>query len=179
MKKRIMVIAAALALLTLSAASTAEATGLHSVSGSGVLVRHDDGYLIAGTLRDADSNVIGTIHGTLVEQTTGFTSCLFLGFASEACGSIPGIPPYACNLLSGAVTLNLRGTQYDAYVDTDFFARIASSLCEVYANDATTLRMALFMWSESHTLPPEFPDLFELFPASAQQISPNVWKWSS
>ena len=73
MKKRIViVIAAALALLTLTAAPAATA-GDFSVSGSGVLVRQGDGDLITGTLRGGD--VIGKVHGTLVELTTGFNTC--------------------------------------------------------------------------------------------------------
>ena len=73
MKKRIiMIIVAAFALLAITGSASAALPTWDS--GRGVLVRHDDGYIITGTLRDADSQVVGTIHGTLVELTTGFNS---------------------------------------------------------------------------------------------------------
>ena len=177
MKKRIMVIAAALALLTLSAASTADATVLFDVSGSGVLVRQDNGYLIAGTLRDADSNVVGTIHGTLTELTTGFNSCPFVGTFSEVC--FPGPPGgWTCNLLGGDVTLNFRGTIYDALVNDDAIGHAASGLC-LNADRTSYDRLVLFMSSTSHVTPGDFPDFFTLVAATVQLIGPNVLKWSS
>ena len=75
MKKRITIIAATVALLTLTAASSAAAGSVFGISGSGVLVRHDDGYIITGGVRDVTSNAAGAIHGTLVEETTGFNTC--------------------------------------------------------------------------------------------------------
>ena len=54
MKKRITIIAATVALLTLTAASSAAAGSVFGISGSGVLVRHDDGYIITGRVRDVD-----------------------------------------------------------------------------------------------------------------------------
>jgi hypothetical protein len=174
MKKRI-IIAAALALLTLSAASTAEATVLFDVSGRGVLVRQDNGYRIAGTLRDADSKVVGTIHGTLTELTTGFNSCPFVGTFSAVC--FPGPPGgWTCNLLGGDVTLNFQGTIYDALVDDDEIGHAASGLC-LNADRTTYDRLVLFMSSTSHVAPGEFPDFFTLVATTVQQISPNVLKW--
>jgi hypothetical protein len=176
MKKRITVIAATLALLTLTAASGATAGSLSSVSGSGgVLVRHDDGYIITGTLRDADSQVVGTIHGTLVELTTGFNSCPYLGANAILCVPLVGPPP-ACNLLGGEVRLNFQGTEYETVVSTEFVdGRVASALCKD-ADDPAKLFLMLFMWIRS-----AFPSLSADFTlhASVQQISPNVWRWSS
>jgi hypothetical protein len=178
MKKRLTITAAIVALLTLSAASTASAIGLFHVSGSGVLVRQDDGYIITGTLRDADSQLVGTIHGTLVERTTGFNSCPYFCFFGDRCFPPPGIPAPACNLLGpGEVTLNFQGTIYDANVDNNINGRIDSSLCK-NPNDPSTYELTLFMWSVSHVPPGEFPDFFELH-ATVQQISPTVFKWSS
>ena len=54
MKKRITIIAAALALLTLTAAPAATAGDLFLVSGSGVLMQQGDGDLITGTLHGPD-----------------------------------------------------------------------------------------------------------------------------
>ena len=92
MKKRIItVIVAAFALLAVTGSAAAALPTWES--GSGVLVRHDDGYIITGTLRDADSQVVGTIHGTLVERTTGFNSCPFLGSNAINCVPLFGPPP--------------------------------------------------------------------------------------
>jgi hypothetical protein len=176
MKKRIItVIVAAFALLAITGSAAAALPTWDS--GSGVLVRHDDGYLITGTLRDADSQVVGTIHGTLVEQTTGFNSCPYLGsFGSNLCPP-PGVPPSNCNLLGGEITLNFQGTQYDTEVAAEFIdGRVDSALCKD-ADDPTKLSLMLFTWRTF--LPfPDFSADFALF-ASVQQISPNVWKWSS
>ena len=84
MKKRIItVIVAAAALLTLTASPAAAQPTFDSAGG--VLVRHDDGYIITGTLRAADAQVVGTLHGTLTELTTGFNSCPFIGTLSALC----------------------------------------------------------------------------------------------
>jgi hypothetical protein len=164
-----MIIVAAFALLAITGSAAAALPTWDS--GSGVLVRHDDGYIITGTLRDADSQVVGTIHGTLVELTTGFNSCPFLGANAINCVPLFGPPP-ACNLLGGAVTLNFQGTKSDTVVSTGLDGRVASALCKD-ADDPTIYGLVLFMWTTS-----AFPDVFPLF-ASVQQISPNVWKWSS
>jgi hypothetical protein len=175
MKKRIiMIIVAAFALLAVTGSAAAALPTWES--GSGVLVRHEDGYIITGTLRDAESQVVGTIHGTLVEQTTGFNSCPLLGANANNCVSLSGVPLFACNLLGGQVTLNFQGTEYDTVISTEFIdGRVESALCKD-ADDPAKLFMMLFMWTRS-----AFPDVsadFTLF-ASVQQISPNVWKWSS
>jgi hypothetical protein len=178
MKKRITIIAAALALLTLTAASTAAAAPVYQ-SASGVLVRQDDGYLIRGTLRNDDSQVVGTIHGTLTELTTGFNTCPFVSVGAALCGPFrPGIPPYTCNLLGGDVTLNFRGTIYDALVAVDAIGHIQSAICQDPGNP-TSYRLAVFMWSTSHVPTGDFPDIFTLVATSVQQINPAVWKWSS
>ena len=176
MKKRIItVIVAAAALLTLTASPAAAMPTINSASG--VLVRHDDGYIITGTLRDAESKVVGTLHGTLTELTTGFNSCPFIGTHEAHC--FPGPPEgWTCNLLGGDVTLNFQGTRYDASIETDFFGHAASILC--LNTDRTTYdRLVLFMWSESHVPPGEFPDIFTLVAPTLQQISPTLLKWSS
>ena len=115
MKKRISIIAVTVALLTLTAASSAAAGSVFGISGSGVLVRHDDGYIITGRVSDVTSNAAGTIHGTLIEETTGFNSCPDFEFdcMTMTGEANPFIPP-TCNLLGGEVTLNFQGTQYDA-----------------------------------------------------------------
>jgi len=65
----------AIAIGTLTAVSGANATVL-GFSGSGVLVRHADGYIIRGTIRAPDSEgVVATFQGTLIELTTGFNTC--------------------------------------------------------------------------------------------------------
>jgi hypothetical protein len=177
MKKHITVIAAVVALLTLSAASSAAAGDLFDVSGSGVLVRHDDGYIITGALRDADGQVVGTLHGTLTELTTGFNTCPIIGTASALC--FPGPPSgWPCNLLGGDITLNFQGAIYDATVNTDVIGHAASALCK-NADRTAYDRLVLFMWSTSHVTPGDFPDIFTLVATSVQQISPTVWKWSS
>ena len=169
MKKRIVtVIAAALALLTLTAAPAATAGDLFSVSGSGVLVRQDDGDLITGTLRGAD--VIGKVHGTLVELTTGFNTCPDFEFQCFFGGNTP-----TCNLLGGDVTLKFQA-QYDAQVSNTIDGRVGSSLCK-NPNDSSTYQLRLFLWSTSHVPPGAFPDVFEVS-ATVKQISPNVFKWS-
>jgi hypothetical protein len=96
MKKRIItVVVAAAALLTLTA-SPATAIPV-SNSASGAVVWHDDGYMINGTLRDADGKVVGTAQGTLIEQTTGFNTCPFFGIPFPSGFDSDG----TCNLLSG------------------------------------------------------------------------------
>ena len=85
MKKRMITVIAALALLMLTAASAATAGDLFSASGRGVLVQQDDGdMMITGTLRDADSHFIGKVYGTLGELTTGFNTCPDFEFYSSA-----------------------------------------------------------------------------------------------
>jgi hypothetical protein len=171
MKKRIVtVIAAALALLTLTAASAATAGDLFFVSGSGVVVRQDDGYMITGTLRDADSHVIGTLHGTLVELTTGFNTCPDFRFQCFFGGNTP-----TCNLLGGQVTLKFQA-QYDAEVSNTIDGRVGSSLCK-NPDDPSTYQLRLFLYSTSHVPPGAFPDVFYVF-ATVEQISPTVFKWS-
>jgi hypothetical protein len=174
MKKRIItVIVAAFALLAVTGSAAAALPTWES--GSGVLVRHDDGYIITGTLRDADSQVVGTIHGTLVERTTGFNSCPLLGSNAANCVSFfSGVPLYHCNLLGGQVTLNFQGSKYDTVVNGDNIeARVDSALCKD-ADDPTIYGLWLFMWTTSDP-----PDVFTPVFARAEQISPNVWKWSS
>jgi hypothetical protein len=167
MKKRITIITAVLALLTLSAASTAQAVS------SGVLVRQGDGYLITGMLRDSDGQLV-TIHGTLTEQTTGFNSCPFIGTASALC--FPEPPGgWTCNLLGGDVTLNFQGTIYDAAVNISPDFHFASALCR-NADNPTTYGLGLYLWSTSHVPPGNFPDIFSLG-ALVQQITPKVFKW--
>jgi hypothetical protein len=171
MKKRIItVMVATAALLTLTAAPSAAAVPVYR-SSSGVLVRQDDGYMIQGTLR-ADGRVVGTIHGALIEQTTGFNTCpdfyffcFFSGFSST------------CNLLGGDVTFNFQGTIYEARVFGDIQGRVQSYLCRD-PDDPTIYRLATWDWSETHTIPGEFPDLFTVG-GSVRQISPTLFKWTS
>ena len=68
-------------------------------------------------------------------------------------------------------------TIYDADVSGNSLGHVQSALC-TDANDPTTYRLGLFMWSTSHVPPGNFPDIFNLG-ASVQQISPTVFKWSS
>jgi hypothetical protein len=169
MKKRIVtVIVAAAALLTLTVAPAATAGDLFSVSGSGVLMRQDDGDMITGTLRGAD--VIGKVHGTLVELTTGFNTCPDFELQCFFGGNTP-----TCNLLGGEVTLKFQ-TQYDAQVSNTIDGRVGSSLCK-NPNDSNTYQLRLFLWSTSHVPPGAFPDVFEVS-ATVKQITPNVFKWS-
>jgi hypothetical protein len=168
-KRSIIIVVAAFALLA-AAGSAAAALPTWS-SGSGILVRHEDGYIITGTLRDADSRVVGTIKGTITELTTGFDSCPYFGSAAINCAPLFGPPP-ACNLLGGEVTLNFRGTEYDTVVSTGIEGRVGSALCKG-ADDPTSYGLMLFMWTTS-----EFPEVFTLF-ASVEQINPTVWTWSS
>jgi hypothetical protein len=64
MKRRIITVAsAAIVLLALTAASPASAGNVFLVSGSGVLMPQENGYTIAGLLRDVNSQNVGTIHG--------------------------------------------------------------------------------------------------------------------
>ena len=167
-KKRITIIAASLALFTLTAASVATAGDLFSASGSGVLVQQGDGDLITGTLRGAD--VIGKVHGTLVELTTGFNTCPDFEFQCFFGGNTP-----TCNLLGGEVTLKFQG-QYDAQVSNTIDGRVGSSLCKD-PNDSSTYQLRLFLWSTSHVPPGAFPDVFEVF-ATVEHNTPNVFKWS-
>jgi hypothetical protein len=174
MKKRIVtVIAAALALLTLTAVSNAAAP---TVSG-GVLVRTDGGYIITGTLRNADSQVVGSLHGTLAEETTGFISCPFTGTNRSFCGfeePTPGVPPYNCNVLGGHVTLNFRGRSYEGFVQGDASGHQDSYLCR---DTPTTYGLSTFIWSQTHTIPGDFPDVFQLT-GGVQQITPRLFTWS-
>jgi hypothetical protein len=103
MKKRMITVIAALALLMVTAASAATAGDLFPASGRGVLVRQDDGYMITGTLRGADSHFIGKVYGTLGELTTGFNTCPDFEFYCSFGGNTP-----TCNLLGGEVTLYAR-----------------------------------------------------------------------
>jgi len=103
MKKRMITVIAALALLMVTAASAATAGDLFPASGRGMLVRHDDGYMITGTLRGADSHFIGKVYGTLGELTTGFNTCPDFEFYCSFGGNTP-----TCNLLGGEVTLYAR-----------------------------------------------------------------------
>jgi hypothetical protein len=180
MKKRI-IIAIAVALLTLTAASSATATGdiFDFGSGSaGVLVRQDGGYMITGTLRNADSQIVGTIHGTLIELTTGFNTCPIVSASAAKCGPFnPGIPPYICNLLGGEVTLNLQGTVYDAFVGYDLLGHASSALC-LDPDHPTSYRLFLLMNSTSHVPPATYPDFYYLI-AAVQQMNATLFKWSS
>ena len=170
MKKRIIIVTvAAAALLTLTAVPAATAGDLFFVSGSGVLMRQDDGDMITGTLRGAD--VIGKVHGTLGELTTGFNTCPDFEFLCSFGGNTP-----TCNLLGGEVTLKFQA-QYDAQVSNTIDGRVGSSLCK-NPNDSSTYQLRLFLWSTSHVPPGEFPDVFEVS-ATVKQITPDVWKWSS
>ena len=178
MKKRITIIAATVALLTLTAASSAAAGSVFGISGSGVLVRHDDGYIITGGVRDVTSNAAGALHGTLVEETTGFNTCPDFEFQCLTMTGEPNGIPTTCNLLGGEVTLNFQGTQYDAQPSTTPDFRIGSSLCK-NPDDPSAYQLNLFLWSTSHVPPGDFPDIFELSIATVQQISPIVFKWSS
>jgi hypothetical protein len=167
MKKRIItVIVAAVALLTLTATSAAAGPS------GGVLVQQGGGYRITGAFRTADSGVL-TVHGTLTELTTGFTSCPLAGTASFGCLFIPN----TCNLLGGEVTLNFQGTIYDAFVSGDALGHAESALCQDPDNP-TTYSLGIFAWSTTHTIPGEFPDIFTLG-GTVQQISATVFKWSS
>jgi hypothetical protein len=167
MKKRIVtVIAAAAALVTLTATSAAAGPS------GGVLVRQGDGYRITGAFRTADSGVL-TVHGTLTELTTGFTSCPLAGTASFGCLFIPN----TCNLLGGEVTLNFQGTIYDAFVSSDALGHAESVLCQDPDNP-TTYSLTMFAWSTSHVPPGQFPDIFNLG-GTVQQITPKLFKWSS
>jgi hypothetical protein len=141
---------------------------LFFVSGSGVLVRQDDGDLITGTLRGVD--VIGKVHGTLGELTTGFNTCPDFEFQCFFGGNTP-----TCNLLGGEVTLKLRA-QYDAQVGSTVDGRVGSSLCKD-PNDSSIYQLRLFLWSTSHVPPGAFPGGFEVS-ATVKQISPTVFKWS-
>jgi hypothetical protein len=169
MKKRITIIAATVAPLTLTAAPAATAGDLFFVSGSGVLVQQDDGDLITGTLRGAD--VIGKVYGTLGELTTGFNTCPDFEFQCFFGDNTP-----TCNLLGGEVTLKFRA-QYDAQVSSTIDGRVGSSLCK-NPNDSSTYQLRLFLWSTSHVPPGAFPDVFYVS-ATVKQVTPTVWKWSS
>jgi hypothetical protein len=179
-KRKFALIITVFALLTIAAADPAAA------SSTGVLVRHDDSYIIAGsaTLLSANGQVDATIHGTISELTTGFNSCPFHGMLGGDFGE-PDLffpasgPAPQCNLLGGEVTLNVQGTQYDAVVTTAFLltGQIDSYLCK-NPSDPNRYELNLFMRSTSHSLPGEFGYVF-LLRATVQQISPTVWKWSS
>jgi hypothetical protein len=183
MKKRITIIAATVALFTLTAASSAAAGSVFGVSGSGVLVRHDDGYIITGTVRAFEvggdiSYAVGTIHGTLIEETTGFNTCPDFYFDCTTMTGEPSAIQPTCNLLGGEVTLNFQGAQYDAQPGSTPDFRVGSSLCKK-PDDPSTYQLRLFLWSTSHVPPGAFPDIFAMFNATVQQISPTVLKWSS
>jgi hypothetical protein len=121
-------------LLTLTAVSSAGTADLIGpLDSSGVLVRHDDGYIITGTLRDADSHV-ATFHGRLIELTTGFNSCPDLEFSCFFGGNTP-----TCNLLSGELTFNLGAETFNDEVDNTINGRLKSSLCKD-SPDATIYR---------------------------------------
>ena len=173
MKKRIItVIVAALALLTLTAVSNAAAP----TESGGVLVKTDDGYIINGTLRDTNGQVVGTLHGTLIELTTGFISCPYLGMGFQLC--LPPNPPPTCNVLGGEITFNFQGVTYDAEVFEDPFFQFHSTLCQVPSDSPTTYQLAVFAWSFTHTPEGQFPDVFNLF-GPVQQIAPTLFKWSN
>jgi hypothetical protein len=165
MKRIVTVIAAALTLLTLTTVSTADAADPGVVSsGSGVLVRHDDGYIITGTLRDADSQVVGTLHGTLVERTTGFNSCPDFIFLCQF------LAP-TCNLLGGEIRFNFRGETFNSTLSSDIRGRFDSSLCQ----NTNTYSLFLFAWSPRE-VPGDFPHGFALV-GIAQQMTPTLFKW--
>jgi hypothetical protein len=126
--------------------------------------------MITGTLRDADGQVVGTVHGTLIELTTGFNSCPFLGMGFQDC--LPPNPPPACNLLGGEITFNFRGVEYDAEVFEDPFFQFHSTLCQVPPGNPTTYQLNVFAWSFTHAPEGEFPDIFNLF-GPVQQITPH------
>jgi hypothetical protein len=173
MKKRIVtIIVAALALLTLTAASNAAAP---TVSG-GVLVKTDDGYIITGTLRDAGGRVVGTVHGTLTELTTGFNSCPLTGTTSLFCYPPFTETPWTCNLLGGEITFNFQGRKYDAVVGGDAIGHTLSSLCQD-RDSPTAYGLLVYAWSGTHTIPGNFPEIFVVF-GGVQQISPTVFEWS-
>jgi hypothetical protein len=170
MKKRMITVIAALALLTLTAASAATAGDLFSASGRGMLIREDGSdMMITGTLR-GDSQIIGKVYGTLGELTTGFNTCPDFEFQCFFGGNTP-----TCNLLGGEVTLKFQA-QYDAQVSNTIDGRVGSSLCKD-PNDSSTYQLRLFLWSTSHVPPGAFPDVFDVF-ATVEQITPTVFKWS-
>jgi hypothetical protein len=163
------VIAAALAVLTLTTVSSAAAP---TVSG-GVLVRTDDGYIITGTLRDADGKVISTAHGTLIETTTGFNTCPFFGVPFP-CG--PDNVFATCNLLGGGMTFNYQGKKYDGPVTGNINGRADSALC-LDSDNPSAYQLFVYVWSQTHTIPGEFPDIFQLG-GTVQQTAPRLFKWS-
>jgi hypothetical protein len=170
MKKRIVTImVAALALLTLTAASNAAAP---TVSG-GVLVKTDDGYKINGILRDAEGKVVSTAQGTLIEMTTGFNTCPFFGIPFP-CG--PDNVFATCNQLGGEMTFNYQGKKYDGPVTGNINGRIDSALC-LDPNNPTTYQLFVYVWSTTHTIPGEFPDIFQLG-GTVEQITPRLFEWS-
>ena len=103
----ITVIVAAFALLAMTGSATAalrRGSGQRRAGATIRLHRH-------GTLRHANSHVVGTIHGShWSNSTTGFNSCPFSwGRCAQPHPAVG--PPPACKLLGGEFTLNFQGTQ--------------------------------------------------------------------
>jgi hypothetical protein len=84
-------------------------------------------FRIVGTYTDASTGVAGRYVGTYVEDTTGYTSCRFIGFGAFFCDRPPDV---TCNLIHGEVTFRSQGKMLTLGIGVDFpFGRISSAVC--------------------------------------------------
>jgi hypothetical protein len=153
----------ALAVGMLAAVSTAGAS-TDPLSARGTLVHQHDGYVVTGVVRDAAARVVAVFVGRLIEETTGFNTCLDSIFGCDGGGT--------CNRLGGTVTVvEIGGARFvDLFVGTFTGGRLVSGICR-FPDDPDRYSLAVYAGSG------ELPD-FE-FAGTAQQVSPDVLEWST
>jgi integrase len=173
MRRLALILLVAIGIVVSASSASADASLSDVQFASGVLVRHDGGYMILGTARASESGaVIATIRGQLVERTVGFNTCPDVFFGCQGFG----LP--TCNLLGGAFTVRFTGEllEFDVGFLPDLF-RLSSHLCQPprpFSPDSFGLGVYGNVCSFDGG---PLCKSFMIF-APARQISPTVFAWS-
>jgi len=117
--------AAAATLFVASAAADTTISG----TATGITIPQGNGtFRIVGTYVDpAIPDVRGSFHGTYVEDTTGYTSCILIGMNSNGC---PFEAQYnACNDITGRVTFTSKGKSVTVPITSSPVQRWDSGVC--------------------------------------------------
>jgi hypothetical protein len=174
MRRLALILLVAIGIVVSASSASADASLSDVQFASGVLVRHDGGYMILGTARASESGaVIATIRGQLVENTVGFNTCpQFFLVGCPGSGYLP-----TCNLLGGEFTVRFTGEQLE--FDVGFFPdlfRLSSYLCQPPRPFPDSFGLGVFGNVCSFDGGPLCKS-FVIF-APARQISPTVFAWS-
>jgi len=116
------------ALGAVPATASAQFIVLASGTATGKTIPLRDGtFRIVGTYTDA-SGARGTYLGTYVEDTTGYTSCPYIGFDEDNCLFQPA--EYQCNRIHGEVTFRSQGKVLTLRIAIQpWYGRSYSSIC--------------------------------------------------